>query len=120
MLLFTRPEMAVIPPCSLQRGKAAFFARRDDFFCTAWALAFLDLHRILLPMVVAPTDDRTGPAWRSRLTYPKGRLTDWTARVLCDAVPVPVFNDTAVEAGQRVLCDPVLGPAGVNHGPAAP
>jgi hypothetical protein len=85
---------------------------------TAWGLAFPDFLRMLLPPVVARSDDRGArieTAWRSRLSSPDTRLSDWTNAVVRGALPIPVFNATVVETGQRFLASPVLGRA-----PAAP
>src|SRR5581483_3440439 len=35
--------------------------------------------------------------------------TDWTGPILRGALPIPVFNSTIVETGQRFLASPVLG-----------
>jgi hypothetical protein len=88
---------------------------------TAWGLVFPDLLRVVAPFLVDKTDDRgtrIEQAWRARLRRPDRRLpppdvrlTDWAGRVRGGEMPVPVFNATIVETGQRFLASPVLGPA---------
>jgi hypothetical protein len=98
-------------------------AMASSLEATAWGLAFPDLLRIVFPLVVSRTDDRGArieEAWRARLSHPEARLTDWTPRVLRGDMPVPVFNATVVETGQRMLSAPVLGETTANPGPAQP
>lgn len=87
-------------------------AMASSLEATAWGLAFPDLLRVVLPWAVPKTHDRglwIEAAWRSRLTHPGARLTDWTEPVLEGTMPIPVFNATIVETGQRFLAAPVRG-----------
>ena len=57
------------------------------------------------------TDDRgwrIENAWRSRLDFPDARLADWVARIKTGSMPIPVFNATVAETGQRLLSSPVV------------
>lgn len=87
-------------------------AMASSLEATAWGLAFPDLLRVVLPWAVPKTHDRGAwieEAWRDRLLHPDARLTDWTRPVLEGAMPIPVFNATIVETGQRFLAAPVRG-----------
>lgn len=87
-------------------------AMASSLEATAWGLAFPDFLRVLLPPLVARTDDRGArieTAWRRRLENPETRWSDWTSPILRGALPIPVFNSTIVETGQRFLASPVLG-----------
>lgn len=84
---------------------------------TGWGMAFPDLVRLAIP--VLPNDllvDRgwaVEQVWRNELQrIAKGRQADWTLRELVPLIqnhelPVPVFNATLVESGQRFLLSPV-------------
>jgi hypothetical protein len=97
-------------------------AMASSLEATAWGLVFPDLLRIGFPPLVSHTDDRGArieDAWRSRLDSPDARLTDWAGRIRRGEMPIPVFNATLVETGQRLLCSPVLyrPPGGPAPGP---
>jgi hypothetical protein len=95
-------------------GSVCARAMASSLEATAWGLAFPDLLRVMAPFLVARTDDRGArieEAWRDHMRHPKARLIDWTSLVLDGQMPIPVFNATVVETGQRFLAAPVLGPA---------
>jgi hypothetical protein len=86
-------------------------AMASSLEATAWGLVFPDLLRILFPIVVRQADDRGArieEAWRAHLAHPGARLTDWIAPIRAGEMPVPIFNATVVETGQRFLASPVL------------
>jgi hypothetical protein len=86
-------------------------AMANSLQATAWGLVFPDLLRILAPWVVSRTDDRGArieEAWRVRLRNAEARMTDWISRVRAGEMPIPIFNATIVETGQRFLASPVL------------
>jgi hypothetical protein len=104
------PPPAGLPPADSVCGRAM----ASSLEATAWGLVFPDLLRVIAPFLVDKTDDRgtrIEQAWRARLRRPGDRLTDWADRVRAGEMPVPVFNATVVETGQRFLASPVLGPA---------
>lgn len=92
-------------------------ARKSALEATGWGMAFPDLVRLAVP--VLPRDllvDRgwaVEQVWRDELQrIAKGRQADWTLRELVPLIqshelPVPVFNATLVESGQRFLISPV-------------
>jgi hypothetical protein len=88
-------------------------AMASSLEATAWGLVFPDLLRILAPLLVSRMDDRGArieEAWRGKMRNPKARMTDWIDRVRAGEMPIPVFNATIVETGQRFLASPVLVP----------
>jgi hypothetical protein len=89
---------------------------------TAWGLAFPDFLRILAPFLVAQTDDRGArieEAWRDHMRQPEARMTDWIDSILNGERPVPVFNATIVETGQRFLATPIRTRPRLNVPPSA-
>jgi hypothetical protein len=97
-------------------------AMASSLEATAWGLVFPDLLRILAPVLVSPTDDRgtrIEEAWRNRMARPEARITDWVAPIREGRMPVPVFNATVVETGQRFLASPVVGRPKTHLPPAA-
>ncbi|HZY84836.1 MAG TPA: hypothetical protein VFE78_08390 [Gemmataceae bacterium] len=110
------PPPDAVPPDDSVCGRAM----ASSLEATAWGLVFPDLLRVVAPFLVDRTDDRgtrIEQAWRAGLRRPDIRLTDWADAVLRGEMPVPVFNATVVETGQRFLASPVLGPP--SPGPAA-
>lgn len=88
-------------------------AMASSLEATAWGIAFPDLLRILSPWLVSRMDDRGSrieEAWRGQMQNPDARMTDWIARVRAGEMPMPIFNATIVETGQRFLASPVLLP----------
>lgn len=88
-------------------------AMASSLEATAWGIAFPDLLRILSPWLVSRMDDRGArieEAWRGQMRNPEARMTDWIARVRTGDMPIPIFNATVVETGQRFLASPVLVP----------
>lgn len=97
-------------------------AMASSLEATAWGTAFPDLLRILAPWLVSRTDDRGArieEAWRRRMIHREVRMTDWIPDVLSGARPIPIFNATVVETGQRFLASPVLVPQDSAIPPAA-
>ncbi len=93
-------------------GSICHWAMASSLDATAWGIAFPDLLRVVFPPVVPRTDDRGArieDAWRRGLVHRDIRLTDWSARIRQGLMPIPVFNSTIVETGQRLLSSPVLG-----------
>jgi hypothetical protein len=112
------PAAAALPPANSVCGRAM----ASSLEATAWGLVFPDLLRVLAPVLVAKTDDRGArveEAWRERMLRPEARMTDWVGPILRGEMPVPVFNATIVETGQRFLASPVGGRPRPNLPPAA-
>jgi hypothetical protein len=88
-------------------------AMASSLEATTWGIAFPDLLRILAPWLVSRTDDRGArieETWRGHLRNGDVRMTDWVEKVKQGALPIPIFNATLVETGQRFLASPVLVP----------
>jgi hypothetical protein len=88
-------------------------AMASSLEATAWGIVFPDLLRILAPWLVSRTDDRgtrIEEGWRGHLINRDVRMTDWVQKVQEGAMPIPIFNATLVETGQRFLASPVLLP----------
>lgn len=88
-------------------------AMASSLEATAWGIAFPDFLRILAPWMVSRLDDRGArieETWREHMRNPEARLTDWIARVRAGDMPIPIFNATVVETGQRFLASPVHVP----------
>jgi hypothetical protein len=108
-----QPWAGPLPPA----GSLCDRAMGSSLEATVWGLVFPDLLRLVVPFLVRKTDDRGArieEAWRQRLRQPETRLDDWIDRVQQGDLPVPVFNSTIVETGQRFLAAPVLNP---RHAP---
>jgi hypothetical protein len=70
---------------------------------------------------VSRSDDRGArieEAWRGHLKNGEVRMTDWIPKVLDGSLPIPIFNATMVETGQRILASPVLVPQFADLAPA--
>lgn len=96
-------------------------AMASSLEATAWGIAFPDLLRILSPWLVSRSDDRGArieEAWRGHLKNGELRMTDWIPKVLDGSLPIPIFNATMVETGQRFLASPVLVPQFADLAPA--
>lgn len=108
-------EWAAPPPAGVPAADSVCGrAMASSLEATAWGLVFPDLLRVIAPFLVDRSDDRgtrIEQAWRAGLRRPGVRLSDWADRVRAGQMPVPVFNATVVETGQRFLASPVLGPA---------
>ena len=103
------PPQSDLPPA----GSICDRAMASSLEATVWGLVFPDLLRILLPPLVSKSDDRGArieEAWRAHMIRPDIRMTDWITPIAEGSMPVPVFNATLVETGQRFLACPVLGP----------
>jgi hypothetical protein len=112
------PADAPLPPA----GSVCARAMESSLEATAWGFVFPDLLRIVAPVLVSQSDDRGArieEAWRSHLGNSDVRMTDWIGPILDGRMPVPVFNATAVETGQRFLASPVLGRPRIHLPPTA-
>jgi hypothetical protein len=88
-------------------------ATKDGLDAIGWGLAYLDLWRFAgLACLVNPKFDR-GTAletdWQGEMQNPgtKKTLATWREQALVGQIPVPVFNATLVEDGQRLLLTPM-------------
>ena len=88
-------------------------ATKDSLDAVGWGLAYLDLWRFIgLPFLVPPTDDRGTTVevdWQGEMKHPKviKTLATWRKQILNGEIPIPVFNATLVENGERFLITPV-------------
>jgi hypothetical protein len=88
-------------------------ATKDGLDAIGWGLAYLDLWRFAgLACLVNPKFDR-GTAletdWQGEMQNPKQEktLATWREQVISGQIPIPVFNATLVEDGQRLLLSPM-------------
>ena len=97
-------------------------SRASALEAAAWGIAYPDLMRLMFAPVSNPTLDRgwaTEQIWRQRLKtagkhvidHSELRLSDLGQACIDNHLPVPVFNATLLETGQRLQISPVLGPA---------
>jgi hypothetical protein len=111
----------VLPPAAIQRIRAA--SRSSGLEATCWGIAYPDTLRALFPPLVDESIDRgwsIEQSWRDQLKAADIRLADLRLSDLGDrlrrtTLPVPVFNATLVETGQRLLISPVLSPPAVGE-----
>jgi hypothetical protein len=122
--VFPADAVAFEPNGRPARGSICDRAMASSLEAAAWGLVFPDLLRTLFPpaLVFNRTDDRGGrleDAWKTRLQSPDARLRDWGGRIRAGTMPVPVFNATIIETGQRFLSSPILGPGTGSSDPVA-
>jgi hypothetical protein len=103
------------------RAQAIFRdSTRSNLEAAAWGFAYPDLMRLAFPPLVPDSVDRgwaMEQVWGSRLQQrgfkiggPEEPSLRSLARKVADGKsPVPIFNATVVETGQRVLMSPVKG-----------
>jgi len=100
-------------------------ARASALEATAWGISYPDTMRTFFPPAVARTVDRgwaIEQVWRQRLAVGPASSVDrarWRLTQLGEAcvhrqLPIPVFNATLMESGQRLQISPVLGPPGLR------
>jgi hypothetical protein len=85
-------------------------AETSSLEATAWGLAYPDLIRSFAPFLVDRHADRGWAierSWESRIGQ-ELRLRDWIAPIREHRMPVPIFNATLAETGQRLVISPVL------------
>ncbi|MCA9121844.1 MAG: hypothetical protein H6822_11795 [Planctomycetaceae bacterium] len=129
--LANRAEVALSPDPSVSHSdaltsktmmKIQHAARASALEATAWGLAYPDTLRTVLPFAVERTVDRgwaIEQVWQQRMTstsvddIDRGTLdlVDLGVAIREKQLPVPVFNATLMESGQRLQISPVLGPA---------
>ncbi|PSB00658.1 patatin-like phospholipase family protein [Merismopedia glauca] len=88
-------------------------ATSDSLDAVGWGFAYLDLWRFIgLPFLINPNYDR-GTAmekdWEGEMKSPNSiaTLNTWRDRIFKGEIPVPIFNATIVENGQRFLISPM-------------
>jgi hypothetical protein len=88
---------------------------------TAFALAYTDLLRVLVPALVDPDAPDRGRSlersWGRFLSKPAVTLSDWRAGVEAGWRPTQVFNVTIAETGERMLLSPIDCPTLACGGP---
>ncbi|MEH2398554.1 hypothetical protein [Nostoc sp.] len=93
---------------------ASFYAAtKDSLDAVGWGLVYLDLWRFIgFPFLVSPEFDR-GTAveidWQGEMKDRNKIKTfgTWRKQIFDGEIPIPVFNATLVENGQRFLMTPV-------------
>jgi hypothetical protein len=88
-------------------------ATSDSLDAVGWGFAYLDLWRFLgFPYLILPWFDR-GTAvetdWQKETNKPKipKTLATWRKQIFDGKIPIPVFNATLVETGERFLITPM-------------
>jgi hypothetical protein len=120
--VFAPEAVAFGPDGHPAHGSICDRAMAPSLEAAAWGLVFPDLLRVFFPpaLVFNRTDDRGArieDAWKTHLETPDRRLPDWAARIRAGTLPVPVFNATMIETGQRFLSSPLVA---FPRGAAAP
>jgi hypothetical protein len=86
-------------------------AGASSLHATAFALAYNDLFRALVPVLVSAASPDRGSAleasWRRWLTRPDVTLGGWRAGVQEGWRPTQIFNVTIAETGERLLLGPI-------------
>lgn len=85
-------------------------AAASSLEAAAWGIAYPDLIRSFAPFLVRQDVDRGWAierAWESHMGQDP-TLGDWSQRIAAHQMPVPVFNATLAETGQRLLISPVV------------
>jgi hypothetical protein len=87
---------------------------------TAFAIAYSELFRLLIPAIVRPDSNDRGRAlelsWGRRLSSPDLRLSDWRVGVEEGWRPAQIFNVTIAETGERMLLGTVDCPTAACQG----
>ncbi|MCB1051070.1 MAG: hypothetical protein KDC71_10770 [Acidobacteria bacterium] len=89
-------------------------AMADGLPATAWGFAGPDFARSVgLPWLVPAWLDRgwaLEQSWKRHMARPEASVIDWNQRALAGDLPIPVFNATVVETGDRALIAPFFFP----------
>lgn len=105
-----KPE-SLLPAPDAPLIKVAADSVAESLYATGWGLAYPDaLRTVGLPFLVEKETDRgwaIEQAWKGNLNFPGTTLTQWRELVLQGEFPVPVFNATIVETGQRFMLTPL-------------
>ncbi|HUG70734.1 MAG TPA: hypothetical protein VMM76_23495 [Pirellulaceae bacterium] len=120
----TRLDQALTPSTIFKIQEAA---RSSALEATAWGLAYPDTLRTFMPFAVGKTVDRgwaIEQVWQQRMestsvdNLDRGNLNlaDLGRAIRQNQLPVPVFNATLMESGQRLQISPVLSPPKKRHG----
>ena len=110
-------KKGAVNPDSLEAGsdrpliKVADDSVAESLYATGWGLAYPDYLKVIgLPFLAGKEIDRgwaIEQAWKGNLNYPKANFTKWRELVLKGMLPLPVFNSTIVETGQRFMLSPL-------------
>jgi hypothetical protein len=117
---FDGSRSSVLPADAISRIREA--SRASGLEATCWGIAYPDTLRAAFPPLAKQTIDRgwsIEQCWRDRMQSADARLADLRLSDLGERLrrarlPVPVFNATLVETGQRLLISPVLSPPPVS------
>jgi hypothetical protein len=92
------------------RNRTNHNAAASSLEAAAWGIAYPDLIRSFAPFLVRQDVDRGWAierAWESRMGQ-SPTLGDWSQRIAAHEMPVPIFNATLAETGQRLVISPVV------------
>lgn len=119
-----KPPTSALSEQAIRRIR--FLSRASAMEASAWGVAYADSMRAIFPPLVNEEVDRGWAierVWRQRMEqHIDPSMSDWRLSDLGRAsverqLPVPVFNATFVESGQRLMISPLLGPpAESNYG----
>ena len=95
------------------RNEAVTMAGANSLHDVGWGLLYPDLARVTIPLVPNHIDRGWAleESWRSRLRERDATFGTWRARIQAGQLPIPVFNATVVETGERLLLTPVSLPS---------
>jgi hypothetical protein len=83
----------------------------ESLDATGWGLAGPDFLRVIgLPWLVDRMTDRgwaIEQAWKANMKHPEASYQSWRRYISDGEIPVPVFNSTMVETGDRLLLAPL-------------
>jgi len=103
------------PPGPAEARAGVAKAGTSSLSAVAWGLAYPDFWRIVFSPAV-PADRDRGWAleerWRIALDDPGQTLSTWRAGIQQGWRPVPIFNATVVETGDRLTISPIDVPQG--------
>ena len=99
-----------------KKDAASKAAETSSLAATVWGLTYLELPRLLLSSHFVPFDRGWAQetTWQQQLNEPTIKLSDLYPKVKSGDWPIPVFNSSFQETGQRYLISPVAmkpGPA---------
>jgi hypothetical protein len=108
------------PPAE-ELGKLVDDSVAESLDATGWGLAGPDFLRVIgLPWLVDRMTDRgwaIEQAWKANLQHPDASYSTWRKIIASGGMPIPVFNSTVVENGNRLLLAPLpmVGDGGLHR-----
>jgi hypothetical protein len=88
-------------------------ATSDSLDAVGWGLAYPDLWRVIgLPFLASQLSDRGNAIetdWQGEMAVPNAPtwISTWRTQVLAGQIPIPAFNATIVDTGDRFVVSPM-------------